>query len=101
MFNKDKEGKGVWWLLHNSAAAAKTTNEIEAVLFNISVIKKRFECENCRKNFKKTCKKNNPIEYAKKGLIFEWTIYAHNEVNILQGKKRMSIHEARKLYKKH
>ena len=97
-FEKDIEGRGIWWVLHHTAAKAKKSKHVNAVLYNIEIIKSNFECNKCKKHFKKFIKYNDPYEYAKNGRIFEWTILAHNNVNKMNGGKEWSLEYAKKLY---
>lgn len=97
-FDKDLEGRGIWWLLHVSALYAKRSKHINAVLYNIEIIKNKFGCDKCKKHFKDFIKKHDPYKYAKKGLIFEWTIMSHNNVNKIRNKKLWNIEYAKKHY---
>ena len=42
--------------------------------------------------------RQNPPTYTPAGAYFEWTVKAHNNVNIKLGKPQMDIEDARKLY---
>ena len=96
--NIDKVGPGSWYLIHLTAANAKTDKQIEAVHELLKMISNHFFCLRCRDHFKSNMDKFPPPLVNKYNELFIWTVEMHNRVNVLNDKLIVSYRNALDYY---
>lgn len=96
--NIDKVGPGSWYLIHLTAANAKTEKQIEAVHEMLKIISYHFFCLRCRDHFRTNMDKFPPPLVNKYHELFIWTVEMHNRVNVLNDKPIISYRNALEYY---
>lgn len=97
--NSQYYGPGFWYFLHLISANVETENDKISVMYCIKIAKEKLFCEKCRKHFCQFVEKNPPEKYLyKKNGLFLWTCKAHNNANLITGKKKFSRQEIINLY---
>lgn len=95
----EKIGPGTWYSLHTICAEATTPKRKALAILFIEILSERFRCEICRRHFAQYVILDPPQQYVdeKEGL-FLWSFRAHNNANLITGKREFSYEEAKSLY---
>jgi len=87
--NIETEGRGCWYLIHLLCLKG----DAKTALDTIRVVKENFFCEKCRKHFSAFVDSHPPGEN-----LFNWSVDAHNAVNIRRRKRILTYDEALALF---
>lgn len=92
-------GPGCWYSLHLTAKSAQTPVRKQACLEVIQIFRENFFCEICKGHFNQFILSNPPSAVlSKENGLFDWTVDAHNAVNVRNNKRVFSKEEVYDLY---
>lgn len=97
--SRKKFGPGTWYSMHLLAAKAITPERKKAFAMFIEVLRESFFCALCRKHFNIYCENHPlPLDDPNPKALFEWSVNAHNNANMIVGNPIVSLFTAENMF---